>query len=542
MKAFRSGFGGQLKPFDLTGSFRPVANEGGLRRRAVRGVGVTVLSQGLGAAVQMIATVVLARLLTPADFGVVTMVVTFSLLFVNFGLNGFVEAVVQRERLNNALASNLFWINIGAGLLLTIGFAASGSLLTAFYHNPHVAHVAIGFSLTIFLTSTSVLHLALLKRAMRFTAIAGNDLFSRGVLVAVSIVFGWAGWNYWALVAGAIAQSLSTSLGAWILCRWVPSFPRRADGTGAMVRYAMNVYGFFGLNYAKQNIDNLLVGWYFGPNVLGLYKKAFDLFVLPACQLLIPMSTAAVPVLCQMTHDPERHRRYLLRSYSILAFVGMGLGACLGLAGQDLILVLLGPRWVEAGRIFRFFGPGIGAMFLYAPWGWIPLSIGRAERYSRWGLVELTVTGILLFSALPWGPKGVALAWSASYWMLILPATWYAGRPIRFGIAPVLATVWKYVVASALAASACTLIIRQFPSLLAISGALGGVMRMAVTTLVFGTLYLVVTIILHRGWEPLHQITRLLPDLATGPKSSMPSPTSVELDEASTYVTLARES
>jgi PST family polysaccharide transporter len=501
-------------PFDAKGEFRAAPSDESLRRLTVQGAGVSLLSQALGLAVQMIATVVLARLLTPSDFGVVTMVTTFSLLFANFGLNGFTEGVVQREEMNSALASNLFWINLAAGLLLTITFAASGSLLAAFFHNPLVAHVAIGFSLTIVLASLSVLHLALLKRAMLFTPISANSLFSRAVFVIVSIALGFAGWSYWALVAGAIAQALTTAIGAWVLCRWVPQAPRKVDGTGSMVRFAMNVYWFYVLNYIKGNMDNLLVGWYFGTAALGLYKRAFDLFFLPANQLLDPMAAATVPALCRMTDDPERYRRYLLRSFSILAFVGMGVGAYLCLAGKDLILVMLGPKWDEAGRIFRLFAPGVGAMFLSAPWAWIPLSIGRADRFARWGLVQLIVTGALFFAALPWGPRGIAVAWSASFWILALPATWYAGKPIRFGVAPVIAVIWKYVVASMLAAGAGAFIIGQFPSLDTIPGALGGVIRIAVTFSVFGTLYLAVAVLLHGGWEPLRQITRLLPDLA----------------------------
>ena len=159
-------------------------------------------------------------------------------------------------------------------------------------------------------------------------------------------------------------------------------------------------------------------------------------------------------------------------------------------------------------------------MFLYAPWGWIPLSIGRVERYSRWGLVELSVTGLLFFLALPWGPQGLAVAWSASYWILTLPATWYAGRPIRLGITPVIAVVWRYVIAAVLAACACILIVRQLPSLVAIPGAIGGIIRIGTSSCVFGTLYVALTILLHRGWEPLYQITRLLPDLAPGPHAS----------------------
>src|SRR4026209_236790 len=116
-----------MKPFDEQGAFRVATHLGGLRRVAVRGAGVTALSQSRGFAIQLIATMILARLLTPADFGLVAMVTTFSLLLMNVGFNGVTEAVVQREQIDHGLASNLFWINVGIGFVLTIGFAAAGS-------------------------------------------------------------------------------------------------------------------------------------------------------------------------------------------------------------------------------------------------------------------------------------------------------------------------------------------------------------------------------------------------------------------------------
>src|SRR5436190_18043508 len=109
-----------MKPFDDQRTFQVVTDRDGLRRVAVRGAGVTALSQSLVFAIQMIATVILARLLTPADFGLVAMVTTFSLLLMNVGFNGVTEAVVQRKELDSGLASNLFWINVGAGLVLAI--------------------------------------------------------------------------------------------------------------------------------------------------------------------------------------------------------------------------------------------------------------------------------------------------------------------------------------------------------------------------------------------------------------------------------------
>src|SRR5579871_83666 len=520
----------RLQAFDARGDFRPTAELADLRHRAVRGAGVMVLFQTLSIAIQVIATVVLARLLAPADFGVVSIVTTFSLLLQNFGVNGFTEAVVQREQLNDALTSNLFWINLGAGLLLSIGFAASGSLLARSFVNPNVTGVAIGIAVTILVTSTSVLHLGLLKRAMWFTAISTNDLLARGAYVISAIALGSAGWGYWALVLAAIIQSVFTSTGAWILCRWVPRFPRRVAGTSAMIRFAMHVYGFFGLNYAKNNLDNVLIASSFGASALGLYKKAFDLFYLAGTQLFAPMSSAAVPALRRIADDEPTYRRFLLESFSMHSFLGMGLGACLTLVGNDVVLVLLGPKWTEAGKIFTFFAPGIGAVFLYGPWGWIPLSIGRAERYSRWGVVELTVTALLFLLGLRWGPKGLAAAWSASYWLLALPATWYAGRPIHFGIAPVIGVVWKYVLAAIVAGYACSLITLRIPSLWLVMGTPGSLFRIVTISLIFAALYLSLSILLHKGLEPVRQIARLLPDLAPRLKSKPVPPSSGDIE------------
>src|SRR5207247_6217114 len=109
---------------------------------------------------------------TPSDFGLVTMVTTFSLLLTNLGGNGFNEAVLQRHEIDCFLASNLFWINVGTGLLFTIGFGAAGSLMARFYGNPHVAQIALCISPTIFLNSTSALHLSLLTRAILFALVS----------------------------------------------------------------------------------------------------------------------------------------------------------------------------------------------------------------------------------------------------------------------------------------------------------------------------------------------------------------------------------
>ena len=383
-----------MRPFDRDGKFvMSFETEGGeLRRRTVRGAGATLFAGIATLSIQVIATITLARILSPSDFGLIAMVTTFSLLLVNFGFNGFTEAVVQREEISEALASTIFWINLAFGTVLTIAFAASGSLLARFFHDALVARVATFVSLTIFATSVSTVHLALLKRAMRFSALSANDIFARLISVLLSIWLGLEGFGYWALVVGAIAQPISTSVGAFWLCRWVPGRPRKASGTKEALSFALHTYGNFGMNYLSRNTDNLLVGWRFNAQSLGYYKKAYDLFALTANQFVASLAIVVVAGLSRVVKSPVQYRKSLLDALSVMALVGMGLGAGLTLMGRDLIYVLLGPRWDPAGRIFQYFGPGIGVMVLYNTHSWIHLSIGRPDRWLRWAFLEFGVT------------------------------------------------------------------------------------------------------------------------------------------------------
>jgi O-antigen/teichoic acid export membrane protein len=516
-----------MTPFDARGTFHPITGGGGLRRLAVRGAAATLFASGLSFAVQVISTVTLARLLTPTDFGVVTMATTFSLLVASFGLKGFTEAVIQFEEMDRQTASNLFWLNSGAGLLLAVAFASAGSLLAGFYRNPLVANVAVGLSLGICVAAPSIVHAALLNRAMCFAASSTNDVVGRVVNTAVAILLACRGWGYWALVAGIVAQQLSVTIGAWWLCQWIPSLPRRTTKTGAAIRFAARVYVQFTFRYSTRNVDNLLVGWRFNAVALGFYKKAYDLFTLSANLLTTSLDNVALAALSRLNREPARFKRYLASALGIFAFVGMAVSADLSLVGKDLVRLVLGPQWSESGRIFQLFGPGIGAMLLASTVGWIHLSLGNPGRWLRWTLVEFAFTGSLFLLALSKGPEGIAAAWSASYCILLIPAFWYAGRPIGFGALFLIAAVWRYCAASLLAALVTVAIFRGTPFWASPVGAGPALEAAILISSAFLALYLGAVILLHWGCEPLRQLARLVRDLAPAPKMASPIPEAV---------------
>ncbi len=502
-----------MKPFQSDGTFHPIATGKELRRSAVRGVVAAITGSAGNFALAIGSVVILARLLTPADFGVVTMVTTFSLVLRSVGLNGFTELIMQREKITDSLASNLFWINLGIGAVLTLAFGSSGQLLAHIFHNSAVVQITKGISLTIVIGCLGYIHMGLLQRAMHFRTTAIINFLGQVLQFIVSILLAMAGWHYWALVWGSVAQTAVLAVGSWIACRWVPSAPGRAAGTGSGLKFAANVYSHFAFMYLTRNIDNFLVGWRFGARSLGLYKKAYDLFILPETQLMAPVSAVVVSTLSRVVGDRKKYLSYLLRAMSVLALFGMGIGAEFALVGSDIIRFLFGPGWEEAGRIFALFGPGIGVGLIYYTHGWIHLSIGRPDRWFRWGLLEVACTVSLFFLALHWGPSGIALAWTTSYFLLIFPGLWYAGKPIGLGIGTIFATVWKFFAASVAAGVGTALITRATPFFAISHGASGAFERIVSVSVVFVVLYLAGVIALHQGLRPLSETVGLVREL-----------------------------
>jgi len=518
----------RLKPFDTDGILRIPGGTSRLRGVAMRGASIRLLAESSTYLVQLAGVTVLARLLVPSDFGLVAVVTTFSIFFASIGQIGFPEAILQREEINHRDASNLFWINLALSTLLTLAFAAAGPLLAKLYADPRISRIAVVTSLSIFFTGTSVVHLALLDRRMHFVAVSANTIISRVLSVVLSVLLAWAGWGYWALVGAVIAQPVAASVGAWLFCRWGPSLPRRADGTPSLVFFAMNVSGVASLNYWTRNMDNLLVGWRFGPGPLGFYKKAYDLFVLPANQLFSTFPVA-VSTLSRLARDPVQYRRHFLGGLSALALVGMGAAGVLTFVGRDLVRLILGPAWGTAGWIFTFFAPGIGILLIYKATSMIHLSIGTSMRFLRWTVIELVVTGVLFLLALPWGPTGVAVAWTASFWILFIPAFRYAGKPIQLEATAVIRSTWRYLAASLLAGCGCAYFTRYAPFLPGLPSWTGALVRLITTSSIFLALYLIGVILVHQGSAPLRQFAGLLREAISTDNARLQPPDQISI-------------
>lgn len=416
--------------------FRTDHLQADLGGRTVRGGAVTVVSQAIKFLISMVATVVLARLLTPQDYGLVGMVavvIGFVSMFKDLGLS---TATIQRAEINNAQISTLFWINLALSLAVMLVTAAIAPVIARFYHEPRLVSITLAYGCGFLLAGLTVQHEALLRRQMRFTALAGAEVFSILAGVVTAILMAWSGAGYWSLVGGALSMNLAYLMGIWILCGWRPGLPVRNAGVRSMLVFGGNFTGFSIVNYFARNLDNMLIGWWWGAAALGLYAKAYQLLLLPLDQINSPISAVAVPVLSRLVDSPDRYRQAYLRILEKIAIMTMPLMAFMIVTSDWLVLLLLGPKWIGVSRIFALLAIAGFVQPVTSTTGWLFLTQGRPHHMFQWGLIGSSLIVASIAIGLPWGAVGVATSYSLGFVCITVPLLlWFVGRsgPVRAG-------------------------------------------------------------------------------------------------------------
>jgi PST family polysaccharide transporter len=436
---------------------------------------------------------------------------------VNFGINGFTEAIIQQREINDRQISTLFWVNLAMNTSIAVFFMAISPLIAWFYGEPRLKLVTVIMAIPILFTGLSTEHMALLKRKMRFHRIAANDVGAAVVSVCIAIAMASHGWGYWAIVARQVIVIVASAGGAWILCRWSPGWPSLGTNIKPMVRFAFSTYGNFCLTYFNRNLDKVLIGQFHGSQPLGYYDRAYHLSSILPNQLAVPLTSVAVATLSRLRDDPEKYVHYYARVLSMLAFISMPLSVVFTIIGRDLIILLLGPQWGEAGKIFCAFGPGIGMAILYGTHGWLHLSLGKADRWFRWGLIAFITTIIFYLIGLPFGALGVAVAYSGSFYVLIGPALSYAGKPINLRVSFFIKIIWKYWVAAVLAGFICWVLFYLLNSTSNIFKQMNILVRILASSILCLLIYLMLIIVFHKGVKPISQFLSILRDIVAKP-------------------------
>src|SRR5215207_2097159 len=408
----------------------------GIASRTARGGVVTIVSHGLKFALSIVATAILARLLTPQDYGLIGMVVVFTGFVAMFKDLGLSFATVQRPEITDEQISTLFWVNVTLSVVITVLMILLAPVIGWFYGEPRLTLITVATATGFLFGGLAVQHEALLKRQMRFYALSIIAFLSMMIGYVVGIIFAWRGAIYWSLVFSQLALLASNLIGVWVTCRWRPGRPVRNSGVRSMLSFGGNITGYALVNYVSKNCDNLIIGRMFGPQLLGLYSKSAQLLALPTDQIDEPLSSVAIPALSRLADSPERYRQAYLRIMEKIIMVTMP-AVILMLATADwLVLIILGPQWGDSAKIFVFMG--VAGLFqpVASTGGWLLVSQGRVRDMLRWSLINAPISIMSIVAGLPWGVVGVAASFSLGRILVANPLLyWFVGRsgPVRMG-------------------------------------------------------------------------------------------------------------
>ena len=422
---------------------------GALSTRAGRGVVFTLSSQWVKFVLQLIATVVIARMLDPKDYGVVGEVVALTGFADQLRELGLSDASVQRDGLTRDQLDALFWINTALGLGFAAVFALGSPLVAAFYHRPELIPITLVLSLNFVAGGLSVQHSALLRRRLRFGRLALSDAGPMAVSIVVGIVAAAEGARYWALVAMYLTQGFGRLAVLWIGTDWWPGRPRRARGLHELLTFGADLSFFNVLNYITRNLDNVLIGRYRGTIELGLYTRAYSLLMLPLKQLNSPIMRVAVPTLAGLRNQPDRFRAYFRSALVGLAVIGMPSVVVLAVLSNEIVSILLGSAYAGTAPIFRLLAIAGVAQVVANTNGWLFVASARTRQMAHWGLISAPVIVAAFLIGLPDGAIGVARAYAIATLILIPPGFWLATRGTPVSMGDIAGACWRPVVLSA---------------------------------------------------------------------------------------------
>lgn len=363
-----------------------------LARQAGEGVAWIGAGKGVVQLVGVAVTLVLARLLTPEDFGLVGMVVVVTGFLDVLGDMGFAAALVQRAEVEERHRSSVFWLNVGVGLAFAAALFATAPLVARFYGEPRLLFIVRLLALEFVLSPLMMVQHATLARDMQFRTLAAAETV--GALLASGVAVGMAlgGLGVYALVGRTLAALTGEVALLWLLSSWRPRFELSRRALSDLWSYSANLFGFSTLSYWSSQIDDLLIGRYFGAGPLGLYGRAYSTMMMPVTEVGSVLARVMFPTFSKLQHDAAETKQIYLQLLSVIGFVTFPVMFGLAVLSRPFIQVLFGPQWLGASTVLGIYCLVGASHAIGSTVTWIYKAQGRTDWMFRWGLGASAVT------------------------------------------------------------------------------------------------------------------------------------------------------
>lgn len=414
-----------------------------LEQRAAAGVAWTGAGKSLVQLIGVVVTLALLRLLGPSDFGLVAMVAVATGFLGLFGEMGFSAALIQREELEERHSSSVFWLNLLIGVALAALLASSAPLIADFYHEPRLVGLVRVLALDFVLSPFGMVHHAMLSRRMQFRELARAEVVAALAGSSVALGMALAGYGFWALVGRVLATTAVEAAVLWLVSSWRPKLLFSGGALRSLFGYSANLFGYSTLNYWSSQIDDLLIGRFFGAAPLGLYGRAYSTMMMPVTEVGAVLARVMFPAFSRLQHDRAQTKEIYLRLLAVIGFLTFPVMFGLAVSSRPFILVLFGEQWVGAATVLSIYCVVGASHAIGSTVAWIYKSSGRTDVMLRWGLFAAFVTiGAIVLGVRFGSIESVAACYAvASVVVLGYPRFAVAGKLIDLRVVEVFAAI-----------------------------------------------------------------------------------------------------
>ena len=405
-----------------------------MRRRVMRGLAWKVISQLFQQSSRIVVVVILARLLSPDDYGLAAMVLVFSSLVIIFSDLALGAALIQRRQLTDRDRSTIFWTSAAAGVVFTLLGIALSWPLASFYGEPEVQPLFAALSLSFFVTAIGTTQAALLTRDMDFKSLELRHMAGTVAGAGIGITVAVLGYGAWAIILQQLAIAFVSTILLWSFSPWRPSLTYSLASLRSLGGFSGNVFGTRILFYLNRNADNLLIGKFLGAASLGVYALAYNVMLAPLSRFTAPLVEVLFPAFSRMQDDRERLGLVWLRVTRLVGAVTIP--AMLGIiaVAPEFVAVLFGSRWETAVPVIQTLA-WVGLLqSLQGQNSAILLARDRTSVLLQYAFVALTASLVAFVGGINWGIEGVAVAYAISSTLVEPYYTWVTARVLGLSL------------------------------------------------------------------------------------------------------------
>lgn len=392
-----------------------------LKKQVASGVKWSTLSQLGRQGTQLLTTIILARLLSPSDFGLVGMamvVIGFTNIFKDLGTSA---AIIQKKDLNDDLMYSIFFVNVIFGVIGTLILFLSAPLVGNFYNEPRVVPVLKVLSINFFISSFAILHQAILERSLAFRKLAKLEIISVFAGSIIGITLALLGYGVWSLVFQSITAIFISTLLLWFYSTWRPKWVFQWKEIKSVSNYSLSLTGFNIVNYFARNADYLLIGRYLGSQALGYYTLAYKILLFPLQNISGVIGRVVFPAFSSIQDENKRLSITFLKIASTIALISFPLMLGVIALSKPFILIIFGSKWAPVIILIIILAPVGLVQSVGTTVGPIYQAKGKTSWLFGWGFGSsiFVIVGFLI--GLNWGLIGIATSYTIASILLVYP-------------------------------------------------------------------------------------------------------------------------